>query len=404
MSTQQLSYSEIAKMIDEKPELIMTDGFCDMEKVLTLINYNILKEGCKSGIVIFTADRGNGKSFSCWKYVDKIWEEKQLAWKVAIMKEVDEEKKKFLPGFRTAYDGKYDVTGDLLLKKHYDENGKCIRNTEIGMFCSLSAEEKYKSSPVNMENKTGSFNGYHMIFFDEFSKAKQTVDNFFGKFVNLVSTIERINKPFLVLLVGNRMNANNDIFTKFCLKTNRNNLDETLITPLKLKNTDEEIGVYIDIGFKVFNKLEIRQSLATKLASFDRRANIMYNKGGYLEGVTYNVINELLITNNKPVQYLQLVHKSYEFGTFVNEEYTNGNEMYYLKEIEEFPNGIAPFALDKMGYLQSGFFADKDTHVEYANMLSRLYKNKTIFFDSFDTLNLFEKWMCLNINPDIKPK
>jgi len=128
----------------------------------------------------------------------------------------------------------------------------------------------------------------------------------------LVSTIERFNKPFFILLLGNKIFANNDIFINFNLNVSYRNLAPDYIQKVSSRIT------YCDVGFDTYKKLGNKDLLANEIAQFNENTNTLFNEGGFLEGVYYNVINHKMMTNEKVYYYFTYDKYCLEYGTFQN--------------------------------------------------------------------------------------
>ncbi|MBR4025444.1 MAG: hypothetical protein IKJ03_00635 [Mycoplasmataceae bacterium] len=388
----------LAQTIDYDPSLVSTkEGYFDMEKWLNILHCNPLSNpdmGMK--MVIFSCERNNGKTYAGWNYDNKFWSSKDFKWRIAFAKPLEEDRKAYQMAFKTAYEGIFETKGNKIMKYTYDNDGRIVSSMECGAFVSINLQEKYKSTPSNSlrknnDDEKGGFINYHMLFWDEFNEKKQTSLGFFKDFTNLLSTVGRRNDPFLTLLIGNKVNANSDIYTKFCLNTNRKDLTKTYIQKIYTPKTNEFIGYYIDIGSQVYNKLGNKETLANKVAQFDKGANRMFNEGGFLEGQIYNVLNYTLFTNKKVINNIRLGEFLYEYGTFINEEYTGNTPKYYVEQVDDPVANV--IALDTIGFMRGGINLNREDGVEVANMFIKQSKMKMIFYDSFDTMLLLEQWM-----------
>lgn len=399
------SVKEIAKLIDACPSLIKTDGFCDTAKLMGLFDMNPLEENCKSGIFILTAERENGKSYSSNKLGTDVWKKFGYKQKICFIKETDIEVQKMIRKFRASFNGFLDVNGEVIVKNEYDKDGKIIQSDEVGCFASISLEEQYKSPPVNLTGKLvrGSFINYRLMFYDEFNKSKQSIKNYYYHFINLVSTVARLNNPFVILLVGNRVSASNDIYTAFDFDANRKNLGETFA--MEITGEDGEfLGVWVDLGKNCFNGLVSRESLAHKLAQFEETTDNLFNQGGHAFNLGTNVINKRNIINKdtESIRYLQIGEYKFEFGIFNNpERMINQNETnYYFQKIKTAPPGVKVTALNVLAYLRQAILKNADDIVNLANKIAQLNSKQCLYFDSFDTKMLVEEWIIRKTNID----
>lgn len=395
---EEIDVKALAETIDYNPDIVSTkEGYFDMEKWLNLLQCNPLscsEMGRK--IVIFSCGRNNGKTYAGWNFDNRFWDSKNFKWRIAFAKPLEEDRKMYQMSFKTAYEGIFETKGNKIMKYTYNQDGKVIDSIECGAFVSINLQEKYKSTPSNSlrknnEEEKGGFINYHMLFWDEFNEKKQSTLGFFKDFTNLISTVARKNEPFLTLLIGNKVNANSDIYTKFCLNTNRKDLTKTYIQKIYTPNSNKFIGYYIDVGSQVYRRLNNEDDLANQIAEFDKSTNRMFNEGGFLEGQMYNVLNYTLFTNKKVINNVRLGEFLYEYGTFINEEYTGKEAKYYIEAVDTPVASVV--ALDTLGFMRGGINLNREDAVEVANMFIKQSKMKKIFYDSFDTMLLLEQWM-----------
>lgn len=375
------------KQQDKNRKSIFTkDGYFNLEGWFEKYNINYLKD---NKMVVLTSPRNNGKSTSSWKFIiNEIWKKSNYEMKVAFARENKEKMDKALATFKSQYSNEYLVdkeSGIIFLKEfEKDEKNKDVLKKnlkEIGRFVNVKNEFNYRSQGEN------AFNGYSFLFYDEFNETKQQIKGFFQNLIMLISTIERFNKPFITLLLGNKIYANNDVFIKFNLNTNRINYGKDFF-----QNVNNDV-YYIDVGSETYEqKLENKNTLANRLAKYDHKTNRLFNVGGFLEGTFYNVLNPLNFKNKNIKYYFQFKDYMLEYGKCEIEN----KEYYYLQEIFNYENkNINIIALDVLAYSKNGFKVDKKSLIEISDILYEQLQNKKLMFSSFDLMNDFEKWILL---------
>lgn len=197
----------------------------------------------------------------------------------------------------------------------------------------------------------------------------------------LLSTVERFNKPFIVLLLGNKINANNDIFIKLNLNVSNRDLKKDYI-----QKVSDSI-YYIDVGFDTYDDLGNKNTLVNQMSKFDKKTDRLFNQGGFLEGTYYNVLNSMNFKNRKIKYYFQLGYNLVEYGICK----VNNVETFYISECDEIKENKNVISLDVVGYSLNGHRISSNDLIQVANILFTHIQNKEIFFSSFFIMNEIEK-------------
>lgn len=345
-------------------------------------------------LLIFTAVRNMGKSYGTWDYIEKeIWEKFNYTKKIVYVRTNTEKLKKAKNAFKASYIGKYDVIGDVIYKIEYDEKGKEIfdKRVEIGRFVDIENEHNYRSGAGKVN-----YTNYMLAFWDEFNEDTQINKDLFNKFLMLYSTIKRQNKPFLFVVIGNKINANNDIFIKLQLDTQNHDFNKDYIQKIYSPKSKHFIGYYVDIGFDTFKHLNDDDDIVRNLAEFDYNTDSIFNEGKFLKGQSYNVIiyEQYVKPTKKIKNYFSFQEKYIEYGTFGLED-----EFIYFHEIIENEVDYEKYkviALDMMGLLSSKKSIKKFDNTEYVDMVdlwSYKIKNRLLYFTSFALKIEIEKYI-----------
>ncbi len=357
------------------------DGFFNLEGWFKLLNINYEKD---KSVVIITSPRNNGKSSNAWLFIEnEIWKKHDYKYKVAIVRTNDLRMKEAIASFKASFGDRYIVLNGFIYKTEKDEKGKFDLNKkeEIGRFVNVENEHNYRSGA------DGGFKGYNFVFWDEFNETKQQSMDLFVKFSMLFSTIERYNSPFTFLLMGNKINANNDIFTRFNLNVSRRNLNNDYIQKVS------DRVVYVDVGFDTYKHLsKDNNSLVNEVASFDKKANSLFNKGGFLEGTKYNVLNYLNFTNKEVLYYFTIDNDIVEYGIFKNSDVSN-EPCFFINEISEPLTDRPIVALNVEGYANQGMTIDNDDLSEVADAIFEKIQNKNLYYSSFYIMDKIENWV-----------
>ena len=361
--------------------------YFNLEEYLNKINVSP-NEG--ENIVIISSVRNCGKSVNTTKYILDYWKKWNYTRRVAFVRTNDLIMTKWKNSFKNAWEkNNIFIEGNIIFKywfKEVDENQKkkiktksemVEKKEEIGYFVDVMNEANYRSLAE------GGFHDYHFVFYEEFNEGNPQRD-YYKHFINLLSTIKRQSKPFFVLLLGNKINANNDIFVNYNLNVNRRSLNEDWLQAVA-------DGIYyIDIGFNTFKHLNNEKSFINRLASYNEDTNRLFNEGGFLEGTIYNVINKNEF-KNKLIKYNFIIDDlMYEYGEC--DLYGENKKVYYLENIKNPTNEV--IALNNRGYtFNNAYMVDKDDLNQIADTFFEQLKNNSLFYDSFNTMLIIEDWL-----------
>lgn len=329
----------------------------------------------KSFSMIIQAGRNMGKSYGTWDFIEnEIWIKSNFTERIAYLRTNMTKLKQVKGFFNSKYRGKYLMTDTHIWKIALDENGKEIREQriELGVVIGVMNEENWRS---------GEFAKYRMIFWDEYNESTNHV-GLWEHWVNLFKTIERMTPNMIALLVGNKINANNDILVNLEIEIpdHTNQEQDFLIT--KKDHTGEDRIYFVDIANATFAHLNQENKLANIWATFNEKTDIFLNQGGYLERQKNDVI--IYRTRIKPSKvikyYVAYGQFLYEFGTF--------ERGVYFHKVNEAEDGYRVLALDLLGNLsimKSRRMYSIEDYEDLAEMLARKAKAGQLFYSSFET-------------------
>lgn len=345
-------------------------------------------------VLIMTAERNMGKTVNVWKFIiEKIWKKYDYKRRVAIIRTNDMKMKESIASFKAAYRQDYEVISGIIYKVERDEKGNVLKDKmfEIGRFVNIENEHNYRSGA------DGGFRDYHFAFWDEFNETQQGKLDFYQRYMMLFSTIKRHNEPFIFLMIGNKVNASNDIFIKYDLDTRFHDLDKDFVQQI------EHDIIYVDIGKKTYSNVNDPNDIVYRMAKYDTATDTLFNKGGFLGGTYYNVVNPNQFRNKEIKYYTALNLIVGEFGTFFNENISN-EPLYYIDEKVN-ADEIRTEYFNLIGLTTEGYGFSGDTNKmdetdlkELANFWFRLLKYKKLFFSSFKLKAFFEEWIYKHTN------
>lgn len=337
----------------------------------------------KSFSMIIQALRNMGKSYGSWEFIEKeIWIASGYTERIAYLRTNLTKLKPVKSFFNSKYAGKYLMTDTHIWKIELDEQGKEIKENRIELGCVIGV--------MNEENwRSGEFANYRMIFWDEYNESHR-YEGIFEHWVNLFKTIERMSPNFIALLVGNKINANNDILVnlEIELPDYTNQEDDYLITR-KDANGEERI-FFVDIAKSTFQHLGQEDKLANVWATFNDKTNAFMNEGAYLEQQSNDVlIYRTRILPTKQIKwYVAFGTDLFEYGTF--------ERGAYFHKVQEAEYGYKILALDVLSTFysrESRKLYDKTDYQDFAESLVIKAKNRQLFYSTFETKDKLERFI-----------
>lgn len=368
--------------MDKKHKLTTENGFFNLLGWFSVIKYDWLIDI----ILLINCERNTGKSTASWEFIEKeIWEKNDFKWKILYCRSTLEQLDRARQDFNVRFNGKYYMTTSFIFRQFFDEKGKEIlsKRQEIGAIASVSTQ---------MNNKSMTFDGYHVIFWDEYNDIINRI-GIYAEFVNLVKTAQRFTKPLVVLLIGNKDNANNEFMVKYGIEVDYDNKDDTVI---EIERDKDGMIVFIDIGTDRYKHLNQWSGLANKMAKYDDEMDRYLNHGGYRVNQHIDVINfKLRIAETAKPKYYILTKKSrFEIGDFVHHK--SGKSIYIrlMGENDNIDYSINSFALSELDTMSDSKSAiiDNDESHQIMDAIYRASRRQTLFYTSFDAKIIMEMW------------
>lgn len=329
----------------------------------------------KSFSLIIQATRNMGKSYGTWDFIEKeIWIKSGYTERIAYLRTNMIKLKQVKGFFNSKYRGKYLMTDTHIWKVMLDEQGKEIKEAriELGVVVGVMNEENWRS---------GEFAKYRLIFWDEYNESTNHI-GIWEHWVNLFKTIERMTPNLISILVGNKINANNDILVNLEIEIpdHTNQEQDYLIT--KKDALGEDRIYFIDIANATFAHLNQENKLANIWASFNEKTDIFLNQGGYLERQAEDVLiyRTRILPSRQIKYYVAFGTGIYEFGTF--------ERGVYFHKVNKAEEGYRVLALDLLGNLsimQSRRMHQIEDYEDLAEMLAVKAKSGKLFYSSFET-------------------
>ena len=333
--------------------------------------------------IIIQAIRNMGKSYGSWDFIEQeIWIKSNFTERVAYCRTNLTKLKPVKSFFNSKYAGKYLMTDTHIWKIELDEKGKEIKEKriELGAVIGIMNEENWRS---------GEFANYRMLFWDEYNESS-TQKDIYVHFVNLLKTVERMTPNFITLLVGNKINANNDILVNLEIEIPDYEAQEEDYLVVRKDNNGNDRIFFVDIADKTFEHLQQKEKTANIWALYNDKTDAFLNGGGYLELVPDNVLiyRTRILPTAKVKYYVCWGPEIYEYG-----EFEGG--VYFNKVINYPPNALV-LSLDVLGdmyYSNGKKMLNKQDYIDFATNMQLMIKNKQLFFTSFQTKSELERFI-----------
>lgn len=379
--------TKINKIVEKREEQRYNNGF------FSILGYYLITFGkdwlSKNTDFILNAIRDCGKSFSVWNelIIPILWE--TLHWKIAYVRTNQAKLKAFREEFNSKYRGRYYMSQTHIYKVADYGNGKLNeRSEEIGIIIGVMNEENIKSL---------SFENYHFVFWEEYNEIN-TYIGLYDKWITLLTTIQRKNKPFHTLLIGNKNNGNSDIMNRAGIVPSEINEQSNYGQDDVIIEIDKDF-MFVDVAMETFAHLFDKNANNSKWARLDKRTDDYLNKGIYLCNDDNNVVvyHKTIEPSCKVIKYFTYENYILEFGTFGNDKDV------YFHCINEIKNpSLQVISLDMLGYLKNKKASSYDTFEDYqdfANLIKKKIKHEKIYYSSFDAKNIIEKYVlqCIDL-------
>jgi len=352
-------------------------GYFDIKKYLKIFNINWRTD---SAMIMLNAERNIGKSTSVWNLVEEYWKKYDYKRKLIYVRTSLEQSKRARLDFNERFRNKYIMSGGMIYKLVWsDDNKKIISKFEIGTYISLSTGKTIKS---------GTFDNYHMLFFDEYNDDVMS-SNQYMVFNNILKTAERYSKPFLSLFIGNKDNANNEFMVNWGVERSDDSDEDSIQIPIK-----GEPLYFIDVGFNTFSHLKDHKSMANVFATLNEETDRYINKAGYIKDFFDDVVNynkRVAPTRGRDVCIFVAASSYFLVGyfgelqdkVFIKKVSNNDIHLYNEKGV----TFVKPSASDAMFSMYKGGISDKDDTMSIIEFLYDMNQRTKLYFCGFDIRN-----------------
>lgn len=334
-------------------------------------------------IAAIIAKRRIGKTWALEDLIVENWEESNYQNLLLYIRTTDEELKAFARSFNVKYANQYKISGTHIYKIFCDETGKELVNKRIivGLVGAISTFSKLKSLIVETN--------FNLVVWDEFNGydglQSRDAENYFTKLdrsqyfylLELIASIEGKSKDLLVLLIGNKVNSQNDILLNWGIKIPqvKNDYDIWTNCDVTYDGTPYKIR-FCNGGFEEYKEVNKGNQLFKALATYDKRCADYFNNNDFFQKQDNSVISRLEVpTDIEPKCYFQL-------GKNTIALYDDGDK-YYFDEVYEVDETKDIYPLSFNGFIYSKALVwEEDDAREFADAITDEYKNGNVFFTS----------------------
>lgn len=327
-----------------------------------------------------------GKSTSSLNLIEEMWEHFDNKRKLLYIRNTEEELKTFKNSFNTKFANKYKIVNNHIFKIFVDETGKEIisKRIIIGITGAVSTYEKIKSLIDGTD--------FYLILWDEFNGYDDNEDfqthidkTQYFYLLELIASVEGPSEDMLVLLLGNKVNSQNDILLNWniSIPDEPNDYDIWENRDVKFDGSTFKIR-FCNGGVKEWAEVGLGNQLFKALATFNLKAKKYFVNNDFFQKQDTNVIAPLYVTGRNVKCYIAFKNVLLEFG-----EWDNG---YYFDEASEKPrDGIKVFGFDVEGFINNPKACETSHEAigEFLSTIANLVKEGVCYFTS--------NWLKYNI-------
>lgn len=347
-----------------------------------------LKDGWWYGkaVLAILHKRRIGKSTSSLKLIEEMWEHFEYKRKLLYIRNTEEELKTFKNSFNVKFANRFKIVNNHIFKIFVDETGKEIINKRIiiGICGAVSTYEKIKSLIDGTD--------FYLVLWDEFNGYDDNVDFLshidktqYFYLLELIASVEGPSEDMLVLLLGNKVNSQNDILLNWNISI-PNEPNDYDVWESRDKVLDGQLYKirFCNGGVKEWAEVGLGNQLFKALATFNKKTDKYFVKNDFFQKQGDNVKASLYITERKVIYYIAFKEILIEYGIW--------KEGFYFDEIEDEPiPGVKIFGFDVEGFINNPKACETSQEAlsEFLSLIADLIKKKICYFTS--------NWLKYNI-------
>lgn len=327
-----------------------------------------------------------GKSTSSLKLIEEMWEHFEYKRKLLYIRNTEEELKTFKNSFNVKFANRYKIVNNHIFRIFTDETGKEIisKRIIIGICGAVSTYEKIKSLIDGTD--------FYLVLWDEFNGYDDNEDfqthidrTQYFYLLELIASVEGPSEDMLVLLLGNKVNSQNDILLNWNISIPKTPNDYDIWESRDVTLDEQEYKIrFCNGGVKEWAEVGLGNQLFKALALYNKKAKNYFVNNDFFQKQDGTVIAPLYVIGREVECYIAFKNTLIEFGTWKE-------GLYFDEADDDPPPGAKVFGFDVEGFINNAN-ACETSHEAIGNFLSGIveYMKKGVcYFTS--------NWLKFNI-------
>lgn len=242
----------------------------------------------------------------------------------------------------------------------------------MGYFASVAQAINYKGAWTGR--------GVRFVVYEEFNQQDGLTRGLYPDFINLLSTMIRLNPDTVCYMIGNKDTFMSDFFVNWDIIPELSH-EEDLI--YKVGDPKRPDVVLLDVGKKWYDEVNVSDTLTWRLAQYDRLTQ-QYLAGEYMARTNPLVKNHKHLTPNfSPSYALELEGTQWLVGKI-----PEGHAVLSPWNAPPNPN-VRRIALDKLSRVSGALMPTDEELNDVAGFILKGLRSGTLFFDGYDGYNAF---------------
>lgn len=346
-------------------------------------------------LMISMWERRIGKSTSLIDTMKWNWNYHNHKYAVIYVRSRLNQSESFARTFNTVNQGEYMMTDTHIFRIKVDGNGKELKRERqiVGFVTSLSTFETLKSQIGDIK--------VNLVVYDEFNDYDETNligalafyqtigNNPYIKFLELIASFETTQPDLLVMLMGNKVNAQNDILLNL-------NFEIPKECPQFADIQDRSLmgyNVKIINGGKEYSNCHKGNQLFKALAEYNPIAKRYFASGDFLMkgGSNVKCRSSMVELPTEQISHLALT------SLLIDMKLSGDNLYLYENYDDDEPQEIFPLNLIAYTNFANCSYATPDDKVELCEMIIHAIKEHRCYFSSNYIRNNIIGWLAATL-------
>lgn len=298
--------------------------------------------------------------------------------KTLFVRGTDTELKHAKSEFNNLFAGLFRVVGSQVYAltekpgKNEADPPDYVIGEHVGYYASVAQADNYKGA------WTGK--GVAFIVYDEFNRQDPLTRNIYANFVNLISTMSRLNPDTICYMLGNKDTFLSDFFVNWDIVPTLDHDEDVLY---KVETDGRLDVVLLDMGNAWYRQIGQENSLAWRLGQHDK-ATAQYMRGDYMLQSVPTVINaKHILPTFAPLRAFLLENRRWIYG-----RWEKGNALLAERNA---PEGLdlPAIALDRISRVSNAKIPTREADNDLRGALLAGLRSGRLYFDGYDGYNAF---------------